>query len=530
MSNNLNNAIVRIFKKMQDSEPNSEPSQAVGAGFLVSPHHILTCAHVVIAALFDNLNDPADVVTKPSGIIPLDFPLLEKQASLQATVVEWYPVKETYSVGEIGDICVLEISSTTSLPSEAQPVPIVPRKSLDFSGRKVRMFGFPEGKEDMGEHLNGILQGMTGYGWVQLKSEIGEGSVAPGFSGTAVWDKQENAVSGMMVSIYKNDNDENTAAYMIPAANLLKALPDSIELFPPSTVKNYAVELNNPRATIFLAEVTDDLNEQRDQVKRYLEQQNIKVVPSAQYLFQGNNATEDLRQAIEKDLLKSVLFVQLLSQVNPHRPPGMSTPRLQYESAKNIGLSILHWSHLQLDLTTITDSAQKAFLNSVQPMESSLEEFKQYIISQLEKVVRQKRLDTKPKDSFVFINIVPEDKNIADEIGLILAQQGIGFAISLFDNELSSEQKREIDEDNLQLSHATIMLCDKELKYWAIKELQRCLKMQNRRDSALTVIALFNKSPSKELVLGMRLPNMRFFDCATLTDNTCLPKFLQALQ
>jgi len=41
---NLNNAIVRILE-------DSDPRQPLGAGFLVSPHHILTCAHVIIDVL-----------------------------------------------------------------------------------------------------------------------------------------------------------------------------------------------------------------------------------------------------------------------------------------------------------------------------------------------------------------------------------------------------------------------------------------------------------------------------------------------
>jgi hypothetical protein len=61
-----------------------------------------------------------------------------------------------------------------------------------------------------------------------------------------------------------------------------------------------------PRATVFLAEVTDDLQECRAEVATYLEQQNIKVLPSTLYYFPN---AEELRQAIEGILPVSQLAI-----------------------------------------------------------------------------------------------------------------------------------------------------------------------------------------------------------------------------
>jgi len=60
----LNNAIVRI---LIDSK---EPRTPVGAGFLVSPRHLLTCAHVIT----DALRIPENTPEPPSEMIFLDFP------------------------------------------------------------------------------------------------------------------------------------------------------------------------------------------------------------------------------------------------------------------------------------------------------------------------------------------------------------------------------------------------------------------------------------------------------------------------
>ena len=126
-----------------------------------------------------------------------------------------------------------------------------------------------------------------------------------------------------------------------------------------ATTSQYDIPHIPPRTTVFLAEVTDDLQDQRNQIKRYLEQYNIQIVPDNMYFFPENNT--QLQQAITADLQKSTLFIQLLSQSKPFRPPGMSTPLLQYEYAKTAKLPILQWCDPQLDLDTITDSTQKNY-------------------------------------------------------------------------------------------------------------------------------------------------------------------------
>ncbi|MCP4352922.1 MAG: hypothetical protein GY795_46320 [Desulfobacterales bacterium] len=210
---NLNNALVRIIVD------DCAPKQPVGAGFLVAPHHIITCTHVIA----DALNIRRDTVEPPESTVFLDFPLLDRQPMVRAKAVKWYPVREGTVIGELEDIAVLELISDSPLPDGAKPVPVVMTDPNAFFDRPVRMCGFPRGM-DNGDWVSGKLQGMTGNGWVQFDRELGQRSVAPGFSGTAVWDKGENAVAGMVVSIISRDGE--SSAYMIPAAALNKAWPE----------------------------------------------------------------------------------------------------------------------------------------------------------------------------------------------------------------------------------------------------------------------------------------------------------------
>ena len=215
----MNNALVRILT-------NDDPRQPVGAGFLVSPHHILTGAHVVAQALKLPKNTP----TRPKDIIYLDFPLLSKRPLLQATVHQWYPLKDHVVKGEFEDICVLVLSTQTPQPSEARSIPIIAFEEEAFEKefeRTVRMCGFPE-HQDNGVCLNGTLQKTIAPGLVQIEIKSKARLMITGFSGTPVWDKQEHAVAGIIVNIEHQDG--KTTAQMITAASLVKAWPE-LELY-----------------------------------------------------------------------------------------------------------------------------------------------------------------------------------------------------------------------------------------------------------------------------------------------------------
>ena len=209
-SADLQKGLVRI---LTDGD---EARHVVGAGFLVLSRHILTCAHVVA----DALGIPEDAPAAPTESVWLDWPLVAGSAPMTAKIVGWHPVNAEIKRGELEDIAVLELTDERPLPDAAQPVPVVVVEDQAFFDRPVRMYGFAE---DRGDWVSGQLQGTVATGWVQLDHDLGRLCVASGFSGTAVWDKRENAAVGMIVSIATRETVRS--AYMIPVASLIRAWP-----------------------------------------------------------------------------------------------------------------------------------------------------------------------------------------------------------------------------------------------------------------------------------------------------------------
>lgn len=183
----------------------------VGAGFLVSPQCVITCAHVVTEAV----GIPQNTTQAPTSSINLDFPLIAAGRKIQAQVVFWQPVNPS-EVGE--DIAVLKLESEP--PDTVQPMRLVTAE--DWWEHPLRVFGFPRGHND-GVWATGVLRGEQGNGWVQMEAVNVPGyQVEPGFSGAPVWDEKLAGVVGMAVAA-ERQRENVKAAFMIPTKVLCQA-------------------------------------------------------------------------------------------------------------------------------------------------------------------------------------------------------------------------------------------------------------------------------------------------------------------
>lgn len=69
---------------------------AVGIGALVGERHVVTCAHVVNVALGLGKQEQA----KPAGLVTIDFPLLDGEPRVQASVDVWLPPPREGAAGD----------------------------------------------------------------------------------------------------------------------------------------------------------------------------------------------------------------------------------------------------------------------------------------------------------------------------------------------------------------------------------------------------------------------------------------------
>ncbi|WP_433433042.1 trypsin-like peptidase domain-containing protein [Nonomuraea sp. CA-141351] len=204
MSGNVRGSLARIW----------EPSGSViGAGFLVGRHHVLTCAHVVAAALGIPDTDPEP----PTGTIELDFPLAASgSARITASIVLWTPVGPDGG----GDIAGLLLAEDP--PAGTEPALLI--SVAEPYGLPFRTFGFPGGRSG-GDWAEGLLADVQATSWLQIEHERQTGRrVQPGYSGAPVWVEEHQGVVGMVVAADRQGTDR--VAYAVPTDTLVAAWPD----------------------------------------------------------------------------------------------------------------------------------------------------------------------------------------------------------------------------------------------------------------------------------------------------------------
>jgi Trypsin-like peptidase domain/Effector-associated domain 9 len=181
----------------------------VGAGFLVSNRHLLTCAHVVTAALGMKTEEA------PSIRVDLDFPLILPEQKVKAKVVFWGSPQGN------NDIAALELENQP--PNGCDAVRLI--SSENFWNHPFQIFGFPS-QRDFGVWASGVLRDKTAQGWVQMEDIKAQGyQVQPGFSGAPIWSENLEGVVGMAVAAEKKREDVK-AAFMIPTSMLVAAWQD----------------------------------------------------------------------------------------------------------------------------------------------------------------------------------------------------------------------------------------------------------------------------------------------------------------
>ncbi len=287
------------------------------------------------------------------------------------------------------------------------------------------------------------------------------------------------------------------------------SLPAETDLLREETSNKETEETSKEKTKIFLAEVSDDLASRHDELKRSLHQHGcLETLPETQYYFPDRTA---LLRAMDADLQNAALFVQLLSASSPQRPPGMSTPALQYERAQAAGIPILQWRDPALDITKAADPALRSMLETGAVTANNLEEFKLQIVRRLDTIRARLDQEENPDEAdkksagcTVFVERYRDDQDLAellcdrvhkrDMLCLFTLEQGDPAAL------------REHLRETLDGCDALLVLYGKSPNTWVRQRLMHALKIVGRRKPK-PYIALCELPPEPKDSLAMAPPS-----------------------
>lgn len=173
--------------------------EIVGAGVLVDQWHVLTCAHVVSAALeVESSEPPGEEVTVELPFMPAsrDGSPDSQPVRLRARVSTrgWAPA----SAGGGGDLTLLRLEQAA--PRDCAVARLA--RAVDTSGKGVLVYGHPDGLDD-GVWTRTSIGGVGGPRgeWLQLDAAHFAGrSVTRGFSGAGAVDEGSGHILGIVVA------------------------------------------------------------------------------------------------------------------------------------------------------------------------------------------------------------------------------------------------------------------------------------------------------------------------------------------
>ena len=284
------------------------------------------------------------------------------------------------------------------------------------------------------------------------------------------------------------------------------------------------VYISEARPTVFLAEVTDDLDAQRDAVQRYIEQAGVRVLPETLY----SRTPAAFQQAMDNDLPQSTIFVQLLSGVLGKKPPDLPQGyvHLQCERARALGTPILQWRSPELDCTTIQDADHRALLEGETVLATRLEELKFTIVQRA--CCPPTPLPSKPINALVFVNAEVEDDALAQAVGEFLARNGVASVFPMRGGQ-PSEVRKDL-EDNLLYCDGVIIVYGSIPLLWVRQQLVYCLKQAFRRDQPLKVFAVYEGPPEPKSPLSVTIPNLHIVHSSHGLNERDLHTLLASLQ
>ncbi|WP_430783456.1 peptide deformylase [Actinoplanes sp. G11-F43] len=173
----------------------SHSDRRVGLAFLIGDRVLLTCAHVVNAAIGRDTAETA----RPhrAAFLYLEFPLLGSESDRivrPADVTQWLPV--TGADFEPRDVAVLGLQEDV-IGQGGVPLRISPDATVRRGG-EVRMWGPGPGR-GLGRNTVGVVRGESGKNRFQIDDP--DRRVVPGFSGGPVCHSDSDEVVGMVQAV-----------------------------------------------------------------------------------------------------------------------------------------------------------------------------------------------------------------------------------------------------------------------------------------------------------------------------------------
>ena len=291
-------------------------------------------------------------------------------------------------------------------------------------------------------------------------------------------------------------------------------------------------ENGNHKSTVFLAEATDDLAPYREEVKRYLGQQNIQVLPDKYYPA----SPQEYKDALAEDLNKSKLFVQLLSNVAGKRFQGVEKGYnyLQYNHACDHNLPVLQWFTPDQKIETVADSIQRELVEMETVRQINLQNFKKEVVRKTNDIIKTSEGNTTPLNldvswPYIFVNTSIHDIDLANDVKELIKNNRMSCTLPVQKEENADKIRKDLEE-NLLSSDVIILIYGKNTLVWVREQLRNLRKINYKRTIPLQGLAVYDGPPEDKENINMDIPGMEIINCREGVDEDKVNAFLNPLK
>jgi hypothetical protein len=310
--------------------------------------------------------------------------------------------------------------------------------------------------------------------------------------------------------------------YYRQVSDLARDLADQLQAMQGDDVgTEQTPSVTGPR--VVLADVTDDLVDKREEVRRYLQQHGVSVIekyyPSEPQAF---------LESFNQDLESCALYVQLLSSLTGKRPPGAEQgyPVLQFDAARSAAVDILQWYPPDLDVDKLEDGPQKDLLLQKTVVAEPFEQFKARVVkrAQPEPERSHEPNQVAAGASLIFVNHGAEDRKLAEEVSGVADELELEYALPVSTG--SPGEIRETMETCMRESDAMVLLYGEVPETWVVQQLLQFRKYRNLKGRTRKGLALVEGPPQEKHQIRMKLADMYVLDCRNGTPREKVRDFL----
>ena len=290
-------------------------------------------------------------------------------------------------------------------------------------------------------------------------------------------------------------------------ARLAKEVVDELERPGRVSPAPRALESKSLKGTVLLAQVTEDLEDERESVRVFLEQHGLTVLPRDGYPQGG----EEFLKAVKADLSSAKLFIQLLGRRPGRTPRDLPDgyARSQAALARSMNTPILQWHRPDLAISEVTDKDHLLLLRSPEVVVSTLTQFQAMIVTQSKSTSATPRVRS---DFLVFINAEKSDQQAAKDLCDSLSSD-YTVVVPLTD---SLGSIREDTTENIRDCDALLILYGQSGPDWVRAQLRHVRKARAGREPVSGAICL--GPPPEKAEIGFAMPGLVQLDCATVQD------------